>query len=98
VRPDLSSTLPGVAVSVALMPPLAVVGYGLAKFDADIISGSLMLYIINVIGIVLAGILSFSLINVSKKKKVADKTIKKEDKRVEAEREKVEEFKESVSQ
>ena len=87
VRPDLSATLPGIVVAVALISPLAVVGYGIAKFDWSIASGAFTLFLINVIGIIFASSLSFSLMNLYVKRKVAEKTIKKEEKRLEEEKE-----------
>ena len=89
VRPNLSSTLPGVAVAVALIPPLAVFGIGIATFEISIIAGSAAMFIINVIGMVVAGMVTFSLMDVHHKKFIAETTIKKEDKRVEEEIEEV---------
>lgn len=94
VKPELSETLPGIAVSVALIPPLAVAGIGIAKFNLSIISGSLLLFFINVFGILAAAMVSFSLMDVYGKRKLADTTIKKEDARVEREDEKVKEIEE----
>ena len=93
VRPDLNATLPGIAVAVALIPPLAVVGFGIAKFDWSIIGGSFTLFLINVMGIIFASSLSFSLMNLYVKRKVAEKTIKKEEKRLEEEKESTEDGK-----
>lgn len=93
VRPDLNATLPGIAVAVALIPPLAVVGFGIAKFEWAIVSGSFVLFLINVIGIIFASTLSFSLMNLYVKRKVAEKTIKNEEKRLEEEKELEEEIK-----
>lgn len=83
VRPQLSEALPGVAVSVALIPPLSVIGIGLAKFDWSIISGSTILFMMNVIGIVFASMVSFSMLNLYVKRKVPYTAIKKEEVRVE---------------
>ena len=65
VRPRLSATLPGVAVAVALLPPLCVTGIGLAGIlrgtGMDMVSGSLQLFLINFVGILVAAVLIFSL-------------------------------------
>ncbi|MEX0652379.1 MAG: TIGR00341 family protein [Candidatus Paceibacterota bacterium] len=90
VKPELSDTLPGVAVSVALIPPLSVVGIGIARLDWDVVSGAFVLFLINVTGIVFAGMVSFSLMDVHKKRKIAEDAIKVEDKKVEIEEAKVE--------
>jgi uncharacterized hydrophobic protein (TIGR00271 family) len=56
-RQDVSATLPGVAVAVALVPPLAAVGACLELGRADLASGAMLLYATNLVAIVLAGIL-----------------------------------------
>jgi uncharacterized membrane protein len=96
VKPDLSAKLPGIAVAVALIPPLSVVGIGVATFNGDVVSGSLMLYIINVVGIVFASLVGFSLMNLYNKRRVAENTIKKEEQRLEKEIKLAEELKEKV--
>jgi len=87
VKPGLNERFPGVAIAVALVPPLAVIGIGLAKVSWEIISGALVLFIVNVLGIVFASMISFSLMNLYVKRKVAQNTIKEEKKRVEEEKE-----------
>lgn len=47
-------TIVGVAIATALMPPLAVVGYGLATGNAPIMGGALALFVTNFITIALA--------------------------------------------
>jgi len=46
-RKDLSTTIPGVAIATALMPPLCVTGYGLANGDWDVASKSFYLFFLN---------------------------------------------------
>ncbi len=46
-RKDISTTLPGVAIATALMPPLCVTGYGLANGSLDIASKSFYLFFLN---------------------------------------------------
>jgi len=91
VKPDLSETLPGIAVSVALIPPLAVVGIGVAWFDLSMVAGALVMFFVNVVGIVSAGMLSFSLMNVHAERTVAQQALVREEKRVAKEEEKVRE-------
>lgn len=50
-------TVVGVAIATALMPPLAVVGYGLATLNASIFGGALALFITNLIAIALTAAL-----------------------------------------
>jgi uncharacterized hydrophobic protein (TIGR00271 family) len=59
VRTDVSSALPGVAVAVALVPPLAAVGLTLEGGRADLAEGAALLYVANLTAIVLVGVLVF---------------------------------------
>ncbi len=61
VRKEVSDALPGVAVAVALVPPLATVGatYGLGR--PDLAWGALLLYLTNLTAIVLIGAIVFIL-------------------------------------
>lgn len=77
-NPEWSSTLPGVAISVALIPPLAVVGVGIAYLDIAVIKGSSVLLIMNLFGVVFAAMVSFSLMNLYDKQGIATSTIKKQ--------------------
>lgn len=86
VKPQLSETLPGIAISVALIPPLAVTGIGIARFDWNIISSSFLLFLINAAGIMFASMVVFSLMNLYIRRKVAIETIKKEDASLEKEK------------
>lgn len=56
-REDVSSSLPGVAVAVALVPPLAAIGVCLQMGQIDLASGAFLLFATNLVAIILAGIL-----------------------------------------
>jgi len=86
VKPHLNETLPGIAISVALIPPLAVIGVGLARFDWEVIRNSSILFVINSIGIVFASMITFSLMNFYVKRGLAQETALKEDLKVEKEK------------
>lgn len=58
-RRDVSASLPGVAIAAALVPPLAVVGIGLALWDGQIAGGAVLLFLTNLIAISAAGGLVF---------------------------------------
>ncbi len=53
-RKDISTTLPGVAIATALMPPLCVTGYGIANLDHDIALKSFYLFFLNTFFVSLA--------------------------------------------
>lgn len=59
VQPKLSSTLAGTAIAVALMPPLCVVGLGIAQLNAPLTMGASLLYLTNLLGITLACMVAF---------------------------------------
>jgi uncharacterized hydrophobic protein (TIGR00271 family) len=79
IKPQLSATLPGVAISVAIIPPLAVTGIGLARFDVALFTDSFILFVINAISIIFASMIVFSLMNLYVKRSVAEKAIDQED-------------------
>jgi uncharacterized hydrophobic protein (TIGR00271 family) len=54
VRPAVSASLAGTAIAVALMPPLCVIGIGLAHGRLGLAWGSTLLYVTNLLGITVA--------------------------------------------
>ncbi len=80
VRPQMSETLPGVAVTVALIPPLASVGIALSLLEWNVVIGSLGLFVINLAGIIFASIIVFALLNFYEVKKAIEKKINSEEK------------------
>lgn len=81
-KPHLNETLPGVAIAVALVPPLAVVGVGLAFFDWSMVSNALLLFIINIIGIMFSAMIVFAMLRFSIKKEVAQKASEEEEQEI----------------
>jgi uncharacterized hydrophobic protein (TIGR00271 family) len=60
-RKDVSDTLPGVAIAISLVPPLANVGILLATGRPDLAQGSLLLFVTNYLAILLTGALMFTI-------------------------------------
>ncbi|MGB5710962.1 MAG: TIGR00341 family protein [Waterburya sp.] len=58
-RRSIGDAIPGVAIAVALVPPLSVVGIGLSLREQEIATGSLLLFITNLICIIFFGGLVF---------------------------------------
>jgi uncharacterized hydrophobic protein (TIGR00271 family) len=54
-RDDVADSLPGVAISIALVPPLAVVGLGLSQAEWRSALGAFVLFLTNFLSILLAG-------------------------------------------
>ncbi len=93
VKPKLSEVLPGVAISISLIPPLSAVGYSIAKLRFDFIRGASLVFILNIVGIVFSSIIVFSFLNFYVKRKVVDEAVKKEDEVLREEQKPIEEKK-----
>ncbi|NIT71454.1 DUF389 domain-containing protein, partial [candidate division KSB1 bacterium] len=77
-KQDINATLPSIAVSVSLIPPLAVFGIGISMFEKALTSGAMFLFIINLLGIVLASVIVFSLFGFSNMHIVQEKLVEEE--------------------
>jgi len=86
VKPEMSETLPGVAISVSLVPPLAAIGVGLSNGSWSIVLSSFLLFVVNVFGIIFASMLVFSLMNFYVNRRVVATEIKKEDRIIETDK------------
>lgn len=64
VRRDISDTLPGVAIAISLVPPLAVVGLTLESGAVDQSLGALLLFVTNVTAILATGIVVMAIYRV----------------------------------
>ncbi len=58
-RENVAKSLPGVAIAVALVPPLCVAGIGLGWMNREVFLGAMLLYITNLAGIILAAGITF---------------------------------------
>jgi uncharacterized hydrophobic protein (TIGR00271 family) len=58
-KAQVAKSLAGVAIAVALVPPLAVTGIGIGWADTSIIYGSFLLFLTNLVGMILAASLTF---------------------------------------
>ena len=58
-KSEVAKTLAGVAIAVALVPPLAVTGIGLGWMDWLVVYGSFLLFITNLFGIAAAAAITF---------------------------------------
>lgn len=88
-KPNLNETLPGIAIAVALIPPLATIGIGIARLDLSVIAGASVFLLVNVIGVLFASMLVFSLMNLYVKRGMAERVADASDQEVRAEKEKV---------
>lgn len=81
-RPEWGDALPGVAIAVALIPPLAAIGVGIAALDPEIIRGASLILLLNLFGIIAIAVIIFLLMNLSEKGSIAESVIKREEERV----------------
>ncbi|MEM7276138.1 MAG: DUF389 domain-containing protein, partial [Actinomycetota bacterium] len=58
-RPDVSDSLPGVAIAISLVPPLTVVGIAYSQADWRAGNGALLLFLTNMLAIMVMGGLTF---------------------------------------
>jgi uncharacterized hydrophobic protein (TIGR00271 family) len=64
-RRDVAAVLPGVAISISLVPPLAVVGICAGQGQFLLALGALLLFFSNLLALVLSGTLVFALLGYS---------------------------------
>ena len=73
VQPQLSAALPGVAIATALMPPLCVVGIGIALGDWEVARGAGLLFLTNSVTIAASSIFLFYITGFSLGRKEGDR-------------------------
>lgn len=61
-RRDVGAVLPGVAISISLVPPLAVVGVCIGETELEAALGALLLFLSNILALMMAGVLMFGLL------------------------------------
>lgn len=64
-REEIAKSLAGVAIAVALVPPLSVVGIGIGWADWSMAAGASLLLVTNLVGIVLAASVTFLILGFS---------------------------------
>jgi len=64
-RTEIAKTLAGVAIAVALIPPLAVAAIGLGWLDFEIFFGAILLLVTNLAGMIFAASVTFLLLGFS---------------------------------
>ncbi|MCY4728240.1 DUF389 domain-containing protein [Nocardioides sp. STR2] len=64
-RRDVAAVLPGVAIAISLVPPLAVVGVCLGQGAPGLAAGAFLLFFSNLLAMVAAGLLTFATLDPS---------------------------------
>lgn len=62
VKENIAKSLPGVAIAVALVPPLCVSGIGIGWLNYDVFYGAMLLFLTNLTGIIMAAGISFMIL------------------------------------
>ncbi len=73
VRSDVSDTLPGVAIAISLVPPLAVAGITLESGAPHQATGASLLFLTNVAAILLSGLIVMALYRVRETERLTEK-------------------------
>lgn len=66
VRKQVSDILPGVSIAVALVPPLCLIGINFGALDFEATRYYLLIYVLNLVGIVVGSLVIFSLLKFQK--------------------------------
>lgn len=96
-RPEWGDALAGVAIAVALIPPLATIGIGIAATNFLIIKGATMILLLNLFGIITVAVIMFLLMNLGEKESIAVSRVKQEDDKLEKEDKAIAEVAEQIS-
>ena len=64
-KSEIAKSLAGVAIAVALVPPLSVMGIGLGWADMNMVFGAFLLFITNLVGITISAALTFLVLGYS---------------------------------
>ncbi len=64
-RRDVAAVLPGAAIAISLVPPLAVVGICLGEGSVSLALGALLPFVSNLVPVVIAGTMVFAALGYS---------------------------------
>jgi uncharacterized hydrophobic protein (TIGR00271 family) len=78
-KPHLNEAFPGVAIAVSIVPPLSVIGLGLAWSRVDLVSGAGSVLLTNTLAIVVSSIVIFSSQGFLRQSKATNKALEKDE-------------------
>lgn len=84
VRRELTEILPGIAIAIALVPPLSLIGIGLSGLDADVMRFNFFVFFFNFLGVLVGSNLVFSLLKFHRVEKKVEEAVEKQEKEKEA--------------
>ncbi len=79
VRRELAKFMSGVAIAVALIPPLSMSAIGISMLSFNIFYHAFSLFVINLVGIILSSLVVFSLMKLTTAKRQLDEELKEEE-------------------
>ncbi|PIR61121.1 MAG: hypothetical protein COU68_01110 [Candidatus Pacebacteria bacterium CG10_big_fil_rev_8_21_14_0_10_45_6] len=82
---SIKEAVTGVAISVALLPPLVTIGIGLGSSDWRLMQSAVELFLINLFGIVTVGFVVFALLGFAHFKRAVAVEVKREEKILQSE-------------
>ena len=82
-KEEFSERVVGVAVAIALLPPLSVMGVGIAFLNLKVLAGALSLFLVNFFGIFLGSLIVFSLLRFYPAKVIVQEELKEEERQFE---------------
>jgi len=97
VKQSQSALLPGVAIAVSLVPPLANIGIGIVLFSKQVFTGSLITFIINLLMITFVSVLVFALFGFAEMRNWQSLRLRQEEREIKADRQKVENTVEKIA-
>lgn len=80
IKPNMNEAMPGIAISVALVPPVSTLGIALSLLDPIMIHQSFNIFVINVIGVLIASIFIFATSKFYHCRKTIKRAVKKDEK------------------
>lgn len=80
IRKEISDILPGVAIAVALVPPLGLIGIGLADLSLELVRNNFFVFFFNLLGVLVGSILVFSLLKFYKVEKKVEEEVEEQKK------------------
>jgi len=80
IKPNMNEAMPGIAISVAIVLPISAFGIALSILDPAIIQQSFDIFVINVVGILIASIFVFTVSKFYVHRKKVKRAVKKDEK------------------
>jgi uncharacterized hydrophobic protein (TIGR00271 family) len=89
VKPELNETLPGISITVTLIPPLTAIGLAVADGNFSIFGNVLKVLLLNIFGIIVASLMVFSLMDFYRAKQRVIEEVEEEEEIIKKEKEEI---------